>query len=180
MTTDPVRRVHYFAGQRLTPDDLQAEQDYHRRMRYLHNRLLGQGVVYGLDVTAGDGATVLVSPGLAIDGLGREIVLTDDVHLPVPGTAPPDASLDVVVSWAEEAESFVPPTEDGGDEPAFTRWLERPRLTLEACGRSPAGSESLVLARVDVTAGAIAAVDRSRRSGWQPGSRSTHGRSSDD
>src|SRR5260370_3382037 len=79
--TAPVRRMNYFSGQLLSPADLQAEQDYHREMRYLHNRLLGHGVVHGLDVTIGDGSTVCVGPGLAIDQCGRQLVIPDDVSL---------------------------------------------------------------------------------------------------
>src|SRR5688572_33219022 len=77
----PPERVHFFDGQLLGRDDFRAEQDYHRRMRYLHNRLLhGWGVVEGFAVDADDGG-VPVGPGVAIDSLGRELVLPAPAHL---------------------------------------------------------------------------------------------------
>jgi hypothetical protein len=166
--TDPVRRVHFFSGQRLTPEDLQAEQEYHRRMRYLHNQLLGHGVVHGLEVTAGDGSTVVVSPGLAVDGFGREIVLPHAVHLEPCDDTDPDGSLDVTATWAEQPDSFVPGadgTEDGTDEPGFTRWLEQPRLALAPPGECETGA--LVLARVLLSGGTVSEVDAGPRSLWR-------------
>ncbi|CAN5649298.1 hypothetical protein BH10ACT10_BH10ACT10_14750 [soil metagenome] len=41
---------NFFDGMVLTPADLAAEQEYHRGMRYLHNRLRGHGTVSGLAV----------------------------------------------------------------------------------------------------------------------------------
>ena len=49
-------------------------------MRHLHNRLHGYGTVNGLDVTVTRGR-VLVSPGVALDVCGREIVLTQPTAL---------------------------------------------------------------------------------------------------
>jgi len=47
--SDPIERVHFTSGQLLSVDDLRTEQDYHRRMRWLHNRMLhGTGVVSGV------------------------------------------------------------------------------------------------------------------------------------
>jgi hypothetical protein len=167
--TDPVRRVHYFSGQLLTPEDLQAEQDYHRAMRYLHNRLLGDGVVHGLDVTLGGGSTVIVGPGIAIDPCGRELVLPDDVRVDLPveveGTTEPDGSRDVIATWEQVPDSFAVPAEDDTAEAAFTRWLERPRLSLVPPGEAPA--DSVVLGRVLISGGEAVAVDVGGRSHWR-------------
>jgi hypothetical protein len=188
--TDPVRRVNYFHGQLLTPEDLQAEQDYHREMRYLHNRLLGHGVVHGLDVTVGDGSTVVVGPGLAIDPSGREIVVTDELRIAVPdSTGPdiavpdttgpdstePDGSLDLTATWDQEPDSFVVSVDESAGEgveeladrreAAFSRWLERPRLALAPPGEAPA--ESVLLGRVLLSAGEVTAVDLGERSTWR-------------
>ncbi|GAA4355993.1 hypothetical protein [Angustibacter luteus] len=95
--------MHYSFGQLLTPEDLQAEQDYHREMRYRHNRLLGHGVVQGLGVTIGDGATVVVGAGSAIDSCGRELVLTGDAVVDVTGTSQPEGPLDLTATWAQES-----------------------------------------------------------------------------
>jgi hypothetical protein len=168
--THPVRRVHYFYGQLLTSEDLQAEQDYHREMRYLHNRLLGHGVVTGLDVTVADDGTVVVGAGLAIDRFGREIVL------PVATTAAAtcigsDGWWDVVITWQEQPDGFVAPRDDCGESeeseesPDFTRWLETPDLALAPTGEAPAAA--LVLGRVLITDGAATSVDASGRGCWE-------------
>lgn len=74
-------RMHYFMGRHLTARDFTDEQAYHRTHRLFHNRLLhGWGVVCGLDVrehTREDCRTkyVEVTPGVAIDCCGREIVV---------------------------------------------------------------------------------------------------------
>ena len=68
---DPPRRVNFFNGMMLTPADLAAEQEYHREMRYLHNRLHGYGTVSGLEVTVRKGH-LLVSPGLAREWVTNE------------------------------------------------------------------------------------------------------------
>jgi hypothetical protein len=169
--TAPVRRVNYFSGQVLTPEDLQAEQDYHREMRYRHNRLLGHGVVHGLDITVGDGSTVAVSPGFAIDRCGRELVLPDqvavdvsvDVNIDV--TTDRDGSRDLIASWGQEPDAFVVASKERKDEAAFTRWLERPRLTVVPAGDSPA--ESVVLGRVLLSGGEVSGVDASGRDHWR-------------
>jgi hypothetical protein len=165
--TTAIRRVHYFSGQLLTPEDLQAEQDYHREMRYRHNRLLGYGVVDGLDVTVGDGSTVVVSPGFAIDRRGRELVLPDHVTVDVcgDGTTDRDGSRDLIATWEQEPEAFVVATGEGTDEAAFTRWLERPQLALVPAGESPAGS--VVLGRVVLSDGDVSGVDVSGRDRWR-------------
>ena len=72
-----MKRIHYFAGQLLSAADFQAEQDYHLgKQRQLNLQGYGAGVVSGLRATvAPDG--VHLSPGMAIDQIGNEIVLAD-------------------------------------------------------------------------------------------------------
>jgi len=81
--TDPVlgalqepRRNKYFYGKLLDVTHLQMEQCYGIDKRWLLNRLaLGPGVLCGLGVTAGADGTLCVSPGVAVDGCGREIIV---------------------------------------------------------------------------------------------------------
>lgn len=71
----PARRNHYFYGKRMDVQHFQLEQDYGKHKQWLLNRLtLGKGVVCGLRVSI-DGERLCVDPGVAIDGLGREIVV---------------------------------------------------------------------------------------------------------
>jgi hypothetical protein len=84
-----LKRIEFFTGQRLTAQDLTDLQDANRQLRWLHNRSLhgwGIGIGYAVAGEAGD-TTVTVSPGYAIDCLGRELVLTQPVTMPVPAVA---------------------------------------------------------------------------------------------
>jgi len=75
------QRNNYFYGKLLDVPHFQMEQDYLNRKRWLVNRLgLGEGVLCGLNVTAKDGQ-VCISPGVAIDGLGHEIIVPETVSL---------------------------------------------------------------------------------------------------
>ena len=79
------RRPRYFSGQLLTADDYQAEQDYFLGARRSDNRRLhGWGVICGLGVTPSGNGGVVIEPGLAIDGLGREIVVPESREMPDP------------------------------------------------------------------------------------------------
>lgn len=74
----PVRN-RYFYGKLLDVYHFQLETDYMNAKRHLLNRLVsGYGVVCGLDVQPGtDGRHVVVTPGVAIDKWGREIVVPE-------------------------------------------------------------------------------------------------------
>jgi hypothetical protein len=84
-----LKRIEFFNGQRLTAQDLTDVQDANQQLRWLHNRSLhGWGIGIGYAVTGEQGdTTVTVSPGYAIDCLGRELILTQPVTIPVPAVA---------------------------------------------------------------------------------------------
>ncbi len=78
----PYERNRYFYGKLLTVRDFESEQKYVNDKRRLINRLLhGSGVVSGLQVIAVDDKTVSVQMGVALDSLGREIVVASPVTL---------------------------------------------------------------------------------------------------
>jgi len=85
---EPLRRVSFEAGMLLGLEATRSEQDYHRRrlnrqQYWLHN----QGTLVGLAASiegkqdvAADTPTVTrveITPGVAIDGLGREVVVEE-------------------------------------------------------------------------------------------------------
>lgn len=78
----PFERNRYFYGKLLTVRDFESEQTYFNDKRRLLNRLLfGSGVVAGMQVVAVDDKTITVEMGVAIDYLGREIVVSAPVTL---------------------------------------------------------------------------------------------------
>ena len=78
----PFERNRYFYGKLLTVRDFLTEQTYNADKRRLVNRLLfGSGVVAGLQVVAVDDKSVSVSTGVALDQLGREIVVPSPLTL---------------------------------------------------------------------------------------------------
>lgn len=88
MTSDEITRVNYYERQFLGVADFRDEQSYHVEMRRRHNLSnTTWGLVTGLMLTelekeGGSGEVeVSVSPGIAIDGFGREIVLLSSVRI---------------------------------------------------------------------------------------------------
>ncbi len=122
----------YFDGQLLTANDFRAEQNYHREKRWLHNRMLhGYGIVSGLDVSAqenesGD-AQLLVAPGYALDGYGRELIVTEPLVIAV-GQDRRDFVVFLKYAEHDDPTSLVP-TPDGDAQP--TRIIETVQVLFE-------------------------------------------------
>lgn len=87
--TQFLERIQFFNGQRLFASDLQTLEAFNREMRWLHNQSLHQpGVGSGYAVTGKVGdRDVAISPGYALDSLGREIILTETQMQPIPPVA---------------------------------------------------------------------------------------------
>jgi len=83
MSEKPIERLSYFNGQRLEADDLRLEQEYHLRIqRLLMKSLFSPGVADGFEVSPiEDGKKVVVLPGVALDDLGRAIILVNPIEL---------------------------------------------------------------------------------------------------
>ena len=72
----PFERNRYYPKKRLSSADYQAEQDYfNNKRRFLNGLMYGHGVVCGLGVFSLDDLSLLVESGVALDGMGREIVV---------------------------------------------------------------------------------------------------------
>ena len=73
-----MERNRYFYGKLLTVRDFEAEQNYASAKRRLVNRVVhGAGVVCGLGVSRSDDTTLLIGSGMALDYLGREVVIEE-------------------------------------------------------------------------------------------------------
>jgi len=68
-------RSRFFNGMCITKEDLETEQRYLRVKNRLHNRTIGQGVVWGLDVFR-QGEHICVMPGYGIDCCGNDLTVT--------------------------------------------------------------------------------------------------------
>ncbi len=71
-------RNHYFFGKLMTVRDFESEQTYFNSKRRLGNRMLnGVGIVSGLDIILVDNKTFSLETGMALDYMGREIVVPE-------------------------------------------------------------------------------------------------------
>lgn len=88
MNEKPLDRLNYYNGQRLEAADLKLEQQYHIRVRrWLNKSLYTTGIASGLavDPDPANPMQVIVRPGMALDSEGREVILPDEVSIPVVG-----------------------------------------------------------------------------------------------
>ncbi len=158
-----IERLNYYEGEFLGAVDFQAEQEYHRDMRRRHN--LGQhtfGIVTGLELAqAPNGGTdgsnvdvdVYLQPGMAVDGLGREIVVLNQVQLtadmfaafysPNPGSSPV-----LLYIWIGYEEQLLEPSADACTSAnvanAYARTEETYTLVVTATRTPPPGTAIVV------------------------------------
>src|SRR6476646_8079085 len=88
MNEKPIERLNYYNGQRLEADDLKLEQEYHIRVRrWLNKSLFSAGIAEGLEVyqDSANPQKVIITPGLALDAVGREIILLEEQRIQVIG-----------------------------------------------------------------------------------------------
>ena len=87
------KRLRYFDGLMLKKEDFEAEQYYFHEKARLHNRLHGDGVVWGLQLTLknipiegqDDIAKLHIEPGFALDCAGNEILVRESHRVDVEG-----------------------------------------------------------------------------------------------
>lgn len=73
-----IRHPNFFNGRILTATDLRDEQAAQLKLARYLGQAAGEGVVYGLDVTTEDGATLAVTGGLALNRRGDGLCLPTD------------------------------------------------------------------------------------------------------
>jgi len=134
MSQDGVVRVRYFDHQLLRRQEMSDEQEYHLTLRRRHN--LGAhrwGIVHGLDLQAAE-KTLSVDPGWAVDGYGRDVLLTRRHLLPATLFQDKDTdALDVWAVWDRQPFDRIPPGNvcTDGEEP-YARWREEARISVRA------------------------------------------------
>lgn len=107
-TLKSIRRIRHRQDERLLAADLNADMAYEAMLRRLHLRGLHDtwGVALGLRLARGkDGKAALVTPGMAYDCLGRELLLADGFALQAPtrpsGYAGAALAFDLTVRYAD-------------------------------------------------------------------------------
>jgi len=168
MTEKVLERLNYYNGQRLEASDLKVEQEYHIRVRrWLNKSLYSAGIARGLEVRAEPKAPrVVVSPGLALDDEGHEIILWEEQRVDVVG----DARFHTGTASEAEVEGLyltirydeeLTAQQDGGCTPRGTSHANRPasggpsRVVAKPvfCWRAflpHEGSGEIVLAQVEL------------------------------
>jgi hypothetical protein len=145
---DLVQRPRFFEGQVLGAADLAAGLEYARSQAARHGRLVHEwGIADGLALTAtpqstagGSHVLVRVSPGLAIDGTGREVVVPADVDLDEKlfvrsnvAIADPEALYPVLLAGADSP-SLPPPVSHRCTVAHANRTVESYKLVFGAPG----------------------------------------------
>lgn len=143
----PMKRLKYFTHQFLREQDFEAEQNYHIAMRRLHNRSIhGWGVVEGLAVHKKNDKEIVIDPGIAIDGLGREIILANQVTRDLSSFEPGSYTY-ITISYEEMLEDSDRYS-SGGVE-GYTRTTET-TLVSERRHEPVKDGSVLILARVRI------------------------------
>ncbi len=156
----PFDRVTYRDGQLLASRDLQDDVRADQRLRSLHTRYLHDtwGIALGFTVTASVGSSsVHVGPGYAIDVSAQELLLAEDIDVPVPDTA---AAVDLVLVIHYQPNSSFRARPDpgavclpGGLDPRN----ERPLFAWRTFDELNLGDD-VPLARIAVQQGALVAL----------------------
>jgi hypothetical protein len=150
-------RNKYFAGKVLSEQDFTAEQTYVREKVRLHNlNLHGWGIASGLKVsTTSDRKGIVVSPGMALDRYGRELVL----HRPVVIQLPPERRpWWLTLTYTERETDRMPtpiPSDSNEDSVQHSRIEEGIKMSYEPddpCARhapGPSGEDySIAIAKL--------------------------------
>src|SRR5918998_4607443 len=140
MATEEIERLNYYQGQYLGAEDFKAEQAYHRDMRRRHNLAHHTwGIATGLELVqreteGGEGVDVYVKPGMATDGYGREILVSEPHKLSAADFAGFDTSGFKKIYIASDEEQARRPAFGFGaceGDNSFARVRETFRIVVE-------------------------------------------------
>lgn len=157
-------RTNFFTGRLLAEADLKREQEYHEsKRRRLRLATMGVGVVAGLNVSH-DATGFDVTPGLAVDARGREIIVPSAVRSAWPpdlcDASSPSGLVDlgrgntlfILVCYAEDFASPVPSTgpTSGPDSPMEPSIVRETFLFSFVAAKSLQDSDSgVIIARIN-------------------------------
>lgn len=125
------KRVRFFDGQFLQEQDFIDEQRFHLDRERRQSRLLRlTGVTTGLTVTADAERRITVAAGMAVDALGRHLVLAADTTLQLDEDFADQQGIEVHLAYRETATDLTPDEAPGGA--GARRWDESPRIVVVA------------------------------------------------
>lgn len=155
------KRMNYFDRQFLRASDFIAQRDYDTDRTRRLGRMFTPGVIEGLEISGNvGGRTVNVSPGTAIDPLGRQIVMAIPRVLNLRGEA---GEYDIYFIYDErETDSRL----EGGVE-GNTRIEEAPefiQLLTSQNAEAPENGVRLARLRLNASGSLVASPDNSLRS----------------
>lgn len=120
-----IKRLHYFDHQFLVEADFTDEQSYHLDMRRRLNQALHTfGIAQGLEVMKKTNKIVTVKPGIAIDNLGREMVLEAAQDIDMSGISAPAPQIFITIAYTEQQTDPSTATGASGN----TRFTEQPAI----------------------------------------------------
>lgn len=156
-----VKRLNYFTSQFLVEKDFKDEQAYHVEMRRRHNQALHLfGIAKGLEVSKTGDRQVSVSPGVAIDKDGREIVLSADAPVDLTRFGA-NATVFLTLQYQEVFDPADRYQSGGVDN--FTRTTERPKLDANTAV-PPTDGSVIALTQVKLDgSGNVSSIDPSVR-----------------
>jgi hypothetical protein len=144
LTDREVKRLNYFNTQFLQEADFQDEQAYHISLRRFHNRSIhGFGIIEGLEITRAGDKEIAVAPGVAIDKLGREVVLSPMSVVKSYDLSKFKANDLVFLTIAYDNDTDEKDRNPSGDTTKFIRITERPKL--EATTTKPSDDGTVIV-----------------------------------
>jgi hypothetical protein len=119
------KRVRWFNGQKLLPQEFIDEQRYHLDREHRQSKLLGTvGIVSGLKVTTAKPNQITVSEGVAVDAKGRQLILSSNQTLQLSEVAN-QQRIEVFLIYQETATDLA-----GTGSDNYTRWDETPKIAV--------------------------------------------------
>lgn len=158
----PFSKNRYFPHKRMRSSDFIREQAYvEQKLAFLSRWDFGAGVALGLEVLRMDGDSLLVSPGFAVDGYGRWLIVDEPAICRIRTLHGFDALHgETALLWLAYHEEHTDPMFVPGDQgevreyaaarERFSFYLTDMRLLPEAVGRSTLFSDVILFEDEDL------------------------------
>ncbi|HLN44654.1 MAG TPA: hypothetical protein VK209_03005 [Candidatus Sulfotelmatobacter sp.] len=149
------KRNNYFYGKLVSVADFQEEQNYFINKLRLINRLIhGKGIICGLELTADKPeGTIRVNEGFALDGYGREIILSKKITYDLNQMYKPEdvgKKRDLFATIEYEETKVDPTPAIGQEETQYNMILEGVRIEFDRMLPDSCSMDKILLAKISV------------------------------